>query len=72
MHSADLGVRRIESVGVVPMRFSLVRSLLSSVLLLFLSLSFSNELNAQTTTSGGLTGVVTDPSNLLVPNANRV
>jgi hypothetical protein len=72
MHSADLGVRRIESVGVVPMRFSLVRSLLSSVLLLFLSLSFSNELNAQTTTSGGLTDVVTDPSNLLVPNANRV
>src|SRR6266496_3613017 len=51
------------------MRFWPVRSLLSSVLLLFLSLSFSNELNAQTTTSGGLTGVVTDPSNALVPNA---
>src|SRR5439155_3270619 len=51
------------------MRFWPVRSLLFSVLLLFLPLSFSNELNAQTTTSGGLTGVVTDPSNALVPNA---
>src|SRR5438552_15927854 len=51
------------------MRFWPVRSLLFSVLLLFLSLSFSNELNAQTTTSGGLTGVVTDPSNALVPKA---
>ena len=51
------------------MRFWPVRSLLFSFLLLFLSLSFSNELNAQTTTSGGLTGVVTDPSNALVPNA---
>jgi Carboxypeptidase regulatory-like domain len=52
------------------MRFWPVPSLLSSVLLLFLSLSFSNALNAQTTTSGGLTGVVTDPSNALVPNAD--
>ncbi len=69
MHSADLAVCRIESVGGGSMRFWPVRSLLSSVLLLFLSLSFSNELNAQTTTSGGLSGVVTDPSNALVPNA---
>jgi len=52
------------------MRFWPVRSLLSSVLLLlFLSLSFSNELNGQTTISDGLTGVVTNPSNALVPNA---
>src|SRR5437870_2179355 len=51
------------------MRFWPVRSSFFSVLLLFLSLSFSNELNAQTTTSGGLSGVVTDPSNALVPNA---
>lgn len=29
----------------------------------------SPELNAQTTTSGGLTGVVTDPSNAVVPDA---
>jgi len=51
------------------MRFWPVRSSFFSVLLLFLSLSFSNELNAQTTTSGGLSGVVTDPSNALVPKA---
>jgi len=30
---------------------------------------FSNELPAQTTTSGGLIGVVTDPSEAVVPNA---
>ncbi|MGC1477864.1 MAG: carboxypeptidase-like regulatory domain-containing protein, partial [Terriglobales bacterium] len=29
----------------------------------------ANELNAQTTTSGGLTGVVTDPSQAVVPDA---
>src|SRR5437870_9497894 len=52
------------------MRFWPVRSSFFSVLLLFLPLSFSNELNAQTTTSGGLSGVVTDPSNALVPNAD--
>jgi len=40
--------------------------LLFSVLLLAVSFS---ELNAQTTTSGGLTGVVTDPSNAVVPSA---
>jgi hypothetical protein len=51
------------------MRFWPVRSSLFSVLL-FLSLSFSNELNAQTTTSGGLAGVVTDPSNAVVPSAD--
>ena len=31
---------------------------------------FANELNAQTTTSGGLTGVVTDQSNAVVLGAN--
>ncbi len=30
----------------------------------------SNELTAQTTTSGGLTGVVTDPSHAVVSNAD--
>ena len=30
----------------------------------------SNNLNAQTTTSGGLTGVITDPSSAVVPNAS--
>ena len=32
--------------------------------------SVANKLNAQTTTSGGLTGVVTDPSSAVVPNAD--
>ena len=30
----------------------------------------ANQLNAQTTTSGGLTGVVTDPSHAVVPDAD--
>jgi hypothetical protein len=30
----------------------------------------ANKLNAQTTTSGGLTGVVTDPSHAVVPDAD--
>jgi hypothetical protein len=42
-------------------------SLLFSVLL---TISVANEVNAQTTTSGGLTGVVTDPSRAVVPNAD--
>jgi hypothetical protein len=37
---------------------------------LLLAISFASELNAQTTTSGGLTGVVFDPSGAVVPNAN--
>jgi hypothetical protein len=37
---------------------------------LLLAISFSNELTAQTTTSGGLTGVVTDPSHAVVPDAD--
>jgi hypothetical protein len=36
---------------------------------LLLALSFSTELTAQTTTSGGLTGVVTDPSHAVVLGA---
>ena len=36
----------------------------------FLASSLANALKAQTTTSGGLTGVVTDPSNAVVPGAN--
>jgi hypothetical protein len=41
---------------------------LASVLLAAIGLA--NELNGQTTTSGGLTGVITDPSRAVVPNAN--
>src|SRR5450432_2414801 len=36
---------------------------------LFLAISFSTELTAQTTTSGGLTSVVTDPSHAVVLGA---
>ena len=35
-----------------------------------LAISLASGLNAQTTTSGGLMGVVTDPSNAAVPDAN--
>jgi|SRR5271157_348350 len=48
------------------MRFRPTCSLLSAILL---AISFANELTAQTTTSGGLTGIVADPSNAAVPNA---
>lgn len=37
---------------------------------LLLTLFFGNMLHSQTTTSGGLTGVVTDQSNAVVPNAD--
>src|SRR5215470_16123269 len=40
------------------------------LVVLFVATSTANELNAQTTTSGGLTGVVTDQSNAVLPNAN--
>ena len=39
-------------------------------LILPLLFSLSNNLSAQTTTSGGLTGVVTDPSSAVVPDAD--
>jgi hypothetical protein len=39
-------------------------------LALFAAVCLLHEIWAQTTTSGGLTGVVTDPSNAVVPNAN--
>src|SRR5215469_7005378 len=35
-----------------------------------LAVVFANELNAQTTTSGGLTGVITDQSGAVVPNTD--
>lgn len=43
------------------------RFLFSTLLLL---LACSNKLSAQTTTSGGLTGVVSDPSHAVVPDAS--
>jgi len=47
-----------------------LRPICSSLSAIFLAISFANELTAQTTTSGGLTGVVTDPSSAVVPNAS--
>jgi hypothetical protein len=49
------------------MKFNTVLLAFSS---LFLLAAFSNELGAQTTTSGGLAGVITDPSNAVVPDAS--
>ena len=45
------------------------RFLIFSILLL-VSITLSRRAAAQTATSGGLTGVVTDPSNAVVPDAN--
>src|SRR5215469_15215122 len=42
----------------------------ASILALVMAIFLANGLLAQTTTSGGLTGVVTDQSNALLPNAN--
>src|SRR5438309_6409215 len=39
---------------------------------LLLAVSLSSELDAQTTVSGGLAGVITDPSNAVVPDAHVV
>jgi hypothetical protein len=50
------------------MRLRRISGLLLAVLLAMFSLA--NELNAQTTTSGGLTGVVADPSQAVVPDAD--
>ena len=49
------------------MRLRRISLLLLAVLLAVVSLA--NKLNAQTTTSGALTGVVTDPSHALVSDA---
>jgi Carboxypeptidase regulatory-like domain len=49
------------------MRFGPTRLLFPSLLLL---VCLSTEMSSQTTTSGGLTGVVTDPSHAVVPNAD--
>src|SRR6266700_8380707 len=57
----------VGAIGLRPPRF-----LFSALLLAisFLAISFSSELIAQTTTSGGLTGVVTDPSHAVVLGAD--
>src|SRR5258708_17092280 len=48
------------------MKLRLPRFLFSALLL---AISFSTEMTAQTTTSGGLTGVVTDPTHAVVVGA---
>jgi hypothetical protein len=63
-HNRRLGFMGNPSDASVPLA---PRPFLSLILLLALALS--NSLNAQNATSGGLTGVVTDPSNSLVPDA---
>jgi hypothetical protein len=47
----------------------LFRFLFASIPPIFILFVCSTELNAQTTTSGGLTGVVSDPSHAVVPDA---
>ena len=47
------------------MRSRLTRSLFAAILL---AISLANNLHAQTTASGGLTGVITDQSSAVVPN----
>jgi hypothetical protein len=47
-----------------------LRHLILISLTLVLALSLANSLSAQNATSGGLTGVVTDPSDAVVPGAN--
>ena len=47
-----------------------LRPLFLMLLILLLVFSLSNSLFAQNATSGGLTGVVTDPSEAVVPDAN--
>ena len=49
------------------MRSRPTRLLLSTLLV---AIFFGNKLNAQTTTSGGLTGVITDQSSAVVPDTN--
>jgi len=48
------------------MRSRVTRFLVAAILL---AISIANDLCAQTTTSGGLTGVITDQSSAVVPNA---
>jgi hypothetical protein len=48
------------------MRSRLTRSLFAANLL---AISIANNLHVQTTTSGGLTGVITDQSSAVLPNA---
>ena len=54
------------------MKFSVCRTAILATLLIFIALLvslFSNKLVAQTTSSGGFTGVVSDPSGAIVPDA---
>jgi hypothetical protein len=54
------------------MKISVCRSAILATLFIFIPLLaslFSNKLVAQTTSSGGLTGVVSDPSGAVVPDA---
>ena len=52
------------------MRFMKLRPVILPITILLLVPCLSNNLSAQTTSSGALTGVVTDPSNAVVPDAS--
>ena len=65
MHSTIVGLAR-SSVGVGPMERRPLRLFSCSLLAVA---CLSSELSAQTTTSGGLTGVITDQSKALIPDA---
>src|SRR5262245_50944714 len=67
-------LRLLVCTGSNPWGDSMRRWATSSRLIIYLligaSFSFFAQITAQTTTSGGLTGVITDQTNAVVPNAD--